>query len=92
MADALQIPGPEFAADAYRACLYGRASQLQQQSAACQILLLHASNAELLSALQDLLPMFAEWHAAHPDDIGHKEDAAIENAERAIAKATGSAS
>lgn len=47
-------PGPEYAAEAYRACLYGRADARQQQSVAAALILANGSKGELLDALQRL--------------------------------------
>lgn len=43
---------PDFAAEAYRACLEGRADAQQQRSAAAQIALLHGLKGELRDELQ----------------------------------------
>lgn len=48
-----------------------------------------AAAPDLLSALEDLLPMFADWHKEFPDDVGDKEGTALDAARAAIAKATG---
>lgn len=49
-----------------------------------------AVTADLLEALQTLLPMFKEWHEAFPLDVGDKEAPALGRARAAIAKAEGS--
>lgn len=45
-------PGTEYSGAAYRACLHGRASPRQQQSAASQIILLNGIKGELLNTLR----------------------------------------
>ena len=43
----------DYSGDAYRACLAGAADENQQQSAASQIILLHAIKGELVALLRE---------------------------------------
>lgn len=50
---------------------------------------LESLNADLLAALQAVLPMLDQWHDEFPDHVGDKEGPAIKAARAAIAKANG---
>ena len=67
-----------YGAEAYLACLQGRADAQQQQSAAAQIILLNGIKGELLRALQAL--------HAHPRGGALQRE--IDDAGRVILKAT----
>lgn len=76
---------PNYASEAYKACLYGRADSNQQQSAASQIALLHGVKGELLAACQ----MVARVRGVEFDYDLDALDKAVDAARAAIAKATG---
>lgn len=83
-------PGPEFANEAYQACLHGTADRVQQQSAASQIILLHARKGEMLEALEAI----ADHYDMDDSGPGAWKKLALEMAETAraaIARATGAA-
>lgn len=50
---------------------------------------LESLNAELLEALETILPMLDQWHGEFPDHVGDKEGPAIQAARAAIRKAKG---
>lgn len=46
-------PGPDYAAEAYKACLYGRADAQQQRSVASALIVANADRGRLLAALEE---------------------------------------
>jgi hypothetical protein len=71
-------PGPDYAADAFRACQQGNADANQQRSVACDVILLNARKGELLRALT----VIAETLSALDEfaNLRHIADAAIAKA------------
>ena len=85
-------PGPEFAAEAFKAVLYGRATSQQQQSVASALILANGVKGELLAALKEAERVLAEFANAVGGNEQHRDHGEFFKGYNAVTRKVGYAS
>lgn len=87
MSGQAHTPGPRYAAEAYKACLYGNGEPNQQRSVAGQLALANGVKGELVSVLTEVKELLRFALLTTTPDIAQECMVFVRRADAVIAKA-----